>query len=268
MRDLRAVQEAAFLMPGVALKRAFTLLELMVVIVVVAILAGLLLPAFSKAKASMSRALSVHSLNQLSIAGHLYLTDNDNRFWPYEQPVPGGVQWWFGFETSASLRMPEGQRTCNYSKGPLGPFTMAADGIKTDPAFLQYSPRLKPKYKDGNYGYGYNVILSADANGNPHNALQVTSPVNMVVFATCAQVNTFQAPASPTKPMVEEFYMISDTQVTAHFRHGTDALAAFLDGSVRPLSMQSDMQPGSQDMRLPSANIGRFNTSYLRQDGW
>jgi hypothetical protein len=32
--------------------------------------------------------------------------------------------------------------------------------------------------------------------------------------------------------------------------------------------MASDMLPGSQDKRLLSANIGRFNTIYLKPDGW
>jgi prepilin-type processing-associated H-X9-DG protein len=69
--------------------------------------------------------------------------------------------------------------------------------------------------------------------------------------------------------MIEEFYMINTTAVTAHFRHGgRQALAAFLDGSVRALSMDTDMQPGSQDMRIPSANIGMFNAGYLTQPGW
>jgi hypothetical protein len=81
-------------------------------------------------------------------------------------------------------------------------------------------------------------------------------------------VNTFESPASPNNPMIEEFYLINDTQVTAHFRHGRHALAAFLDGSVRALSMDTDMQPGSQDMRIPSADIGILNTSYVRQAGW
>ena len=164
--------------------------------------------------------------------------------------------------------MPEGKRTCDYSKGPLGPYAIASGGIKTDPAFLQYSPRLKPKYKDGNYGYGYNILLVADSTGRPRNALQVDAPSQTIVFATCAQVNAFQAPASSKKPMIEEFYMISDTQTTAHFRHGRDALAAFLDGSVRALSMDAAMRPGSQDKRIPTANIGMFNSSYVRQAGW
>jgi prepilin-type N-terminal cleavage/methylation domain-containing protein/prepilin-type processing-associated H-X9-DG protein len=256
---------------ALSMKRAFTLIELLVVVAVVAILISLSLPVIAKVKIATSRAISAHSLSQLSTAGRLYLSDHNNQLWPFEQPTTAGTQWWYGFETWQSQGMPEGQRTCDYSQGPLGPYVIASGGIKTDPAFLQYSPRLKPKYQDGNYGYGYNTVLAADSSGNPRNALEVALPSEMIVFATCAQVNTFEAPASPNNPMIEEFYMINDStnMATAHFRHGGgDALAAFLDGSVRTLNMATDMQPGSQDMRIPSANIGRFNPSYIRQAGW
>jgi prepilin-type N-terminal cleavage/methylation domain-containing protein len=249
-------------------KKAFTLLELLVVIAIIAILSGLLMAAVSRAKMASARAISAHSLSELIAGGHFYLKDNDNLFWPYRQNVSGGIQWWFGFESSASAGMKEGKRTCDYSRGPLGPYASASGGIKTDPAFLAFSPRLKPKYQNGNYGYGYNVALVADSTGAPRNAMSVEDPSQMIVFATCAQVNTFQAPASGKKPMVEEFYLLDPTQKTMHFRHGRDALAAFLDGSVRPLSMDQDMQPGSQDIRMPSANIGIIKSSYLKQDGW
>jgi prepilin-type N-terminal cleavage/methylation domain-containing protein len=249
-------------------KKAFTLLELLVVIAIIATLTGLSLAAYSKVKVASARAVSVHSLGQMIAGGQAYLTDNDNAFWPYEQVVTGGAMWWFGFETTASLRMAEGTRTVDYSKGPLGPYASASGGIKTDPAFLQYAPRLKPKYQNGNFGYGYNTVLAPDVSGKPRLASQVSAPGQIIVFATCAQVNTFQAPATAKNPMVEEFYQIDPTQTTAHFRHGHAALAAFLDGSVRSLSMATDMLPGSQDKRILSANIGRFNTIYLKPDGW
>ncbi len=250
------------------MKKAFTLIELLVVIAIIAILGSLMMAVSSRAKVASARAISAHSLSQLIAAGHLYLKDNDNAFWPYRQSVSGGVQWWFGFETTASSKMAEGRRTCDYSKGPLGPYAVAGGGVQTDPALAEFRPKLKPKYQNGNYGYGYNVALVADAAGAPRNALSVEEPSQMIVFATCAQVNTFQAPASAKKPMVEEFYLLDPTQKTVHFRHGRDALAAFLDGSVRPLSMDQDMQPGSLDMRMPSANIGMINSGYLKQAGW
>jgi prepilin-type N-terminal cleavage/methylation domain-containing protein len=250
------------------MKRGFTLIELLVVVAIMCILIAISLPVMAMVRVASARVISTHSLSQLMVGGRSYLTENNNAFWPYESVTATGVQWWYGFETWQSLGLPEGQRTADYSKGPLGPYVMASGGVKTDPALARYSPHLKPKYQDGNYGYGYNTVLAADSAGKPRNALQVTSPAQMIVFATCAQVNTFQPPATPDNPMVEEFYMISDTEVTAHFRHGRCALAAFLDGSVRELTMANDMQPGSQDLRLPSANIGLFNTSYVRQADW
>jgi len=250
------------------MKRAFTLIELLVSVSIIAILLGILMPVVSAVKVSSAQAISARSLNQLIIAGRLYLTDHSNMLWPYEQRTAAGMQYWFGFETWQSNGMPEGQRTCDYSQGPLGPYSTTAGGVKTDPALSQYGALLKPKYQNGNYGYGYNTILAADSSGHPRNAMQVKLPSQMIVFATSAQVNTWVYPATPANPMIEEFYIIDDTEQTAHFRHGGNALAAFLDGNVRSLSMATDMQPGSQNMTFPSANIGTFNSTYIRQAGW
>ncbi len=243
-------------------RAAFTLVELLVVVAVVVVLAAIALPVYSAARAASSKAVGAHSLHVLAVAGQLYLNDNNQQFWPYSQyPVDGGTQWWFGWESNASrFGTAEGERTLDYSRGPLGPYAAASGGVKTDPALAMYRPQLKPKYKNGNYGYGYNTLLVGQ------NATRFSRLGEVVMFATSAQVNTFQAPASGSHPMVEEFYMIDNTQTTVHFRDGGLAMAVCLDGGLRELPMD----PTTRDQRMPSANIGRFapvgSKKYLAED--
>src|SRR5690349_1399985 len=58
---------------------AFTLVELLVVIGVIAVLIGLLLPSLSKARKSSERTRCLSNLHQISVAYQLYLHDSRQR---------------------------------------------------------------------------------------------------------------------------------------------------------------------------------------------
>lgn len=239
----------------------YTLLEMLICVGVLGILFAVVATAGWKAYESSALGISTANIRQLSAGAQAYLTENDHHFWPFcEKRVgpdggPGsGTRWWFGLEREPGRS--EGDRDFDPSRGPLGAFVPKA--LRPDPSLALHGTTLKPKFRQGYLGVGYNAVLAggwlATKRTSPMSYWELPHPGRVVVFATCAQVNTFQGGASAGNPKIEDFYGFDEREVTIHFRHGGAALVAYADGSGGFLPIDES----TRDSRLPTANIGRF----------
>jgi len=236
---------------------AFTLIEVLVVAAIIGLLAALLLPTLVHTKLTAQRADCVCNLRELGLGTELYLGDNAGFAFRKNAPaIAAGQQWWFGWLGSGA----EGQRAFDLTTGVLFPY-LHGTGTRLCPSFDYTSPLFKLKGTNVIFSYGCNSYFFAGPNQTPVAASSLRHPADTVFFADAAEVNNFQAPASASHPMFEEFYYV-DTNTAypnGHFRHDQMANVIVADG-------HADLEkpvPGSLDPRVPSQFIGRLRPEIL-----
>jgi prepilin-type N-terminal cleavage/methylation domain-containing protein/prepilin-type processing-associated H-X9-DG protein len=244
--------------------RAFTLVELLVVVSIIAMLLAVILPALGMARSQAKRVVCSSNLNQLGLAFSMYLNDYGRKVFPlaqYGKDDGGqfGIFWYYGFEPASSSTLPEGSRPLFRKYAKLYPYIKQYDSVEICPAFPYGSGQYKPKYNTKWMTYGINCKLSADLREPDRKVVnfdKYTGTVsNVLIFTDSAQVNTFQSPASPANPMFEEWHYVEPLGASfVHFRHNLRANILFGDGHIS----SAKSEEGSFDRKLPQLNIGRF----------
>ena len=136
----------------------FTLVELLVVIAIIAMLAALLLPVLSRAKASAQQTDCLSNLRQISLGIHLYAGDNGDTL-PAAPNVTGG-----GTETNhAAIFYKRLMKNYVGLQGASSPqdrvFACPADTFYYDFPSLAYEARSLHDQFDSDYSsYGFNGV--------------------------------------------------------------------------------------------------------------
>ncbi|MEW6303690.1 MAG: DUF1559 domain-containing protein [Verrucomicrobiota bacterium] len=165
-------------------QQAFTLVEMLVVIAILAILASLLLPALARAKDKGRQAFCQNSLRQVGLAFQLYHGDYDDQF-----PAPGSKQrygpqpedwiWWQygrGVSNSSIAKFVSGFNpklfTCPSDREAQD---LQAQGSITNEPY-RYSYALTSYDLQGEQNLGMSTIITQDRKIYPFRARSVIRP--------------------------------------------------------------------------------------------
>ena len=233
-------------------KRAFTLVELLVVLGIIAVLTAILLPALSGAREAAKQTACASNLRQLATASLTYATENQG-FWPpahFDFLTQNRHRWHGTRASSADPFEPVG--------GPLDTYLTKGEsrGIRRCPAFEPTG--LGFEASAGGYGYNASYLGSSDADppftpaqiaamtvaeqelriGNvPAKLSQIRRPSDKLAFADAAiatgdgliEYSFAEPPKSTDGPGGYE------SSPSLHFRHGRSpgrANVAWADGHV------------------------------------
>jgi prepilin-type N-terminal cleavage/methylation domain-containing protein len=142
------------------MRRAFTLIEVLVVVGVIALLVATLLPSLAQAREQGRRAACLGNLRQLGIATEMYLGQNHDFFWRYFEDIesPYGRKWWFGFEPDGPA-FSQAYRPLQKRQGILARQLRSTDDGLQCPSFPYDAGHYFPKFAARSASYGFNLLL-------------------------------------------------------------------------------------------------------------
>ena len=214
--------------------RAFTLLELLVVLAIVAILAALLLPAFRSAKLQSYSVRSSQNLRQLVAANIAYAADQG--FYAPADNKQNNRRWSAGRAASGGSFDP--------AKGYLAPYLGNTGAVLACPLFTEMLHGAQ-SFEEGTGGYGYNATYiggtpagTYNADGTRHSATpaQVVRPAVTLMFATTALA---RADGVQEYPFAEPPFWVTASGLgsgrpspSVHFRFRGKAIIGWCDGHI------------------------------------
>ncbi|MEO8350404.1 MAG: prepilin-type N-terminal cleavage/methylation domain-containing protein [Chthoniobacteraceae bacterium] len=210
-------------------KAAFTLLELTIAVLIVAVLTALMLSATQVARARGDASRCVTNLRQLATANLAYAADNESRYVPAQDQT--NTIRWHGVRHATWARF-------DPTKGPLAPYLGQNRRVKICPA-LERVLTGADTFEDGTGGYGYNATYIGGTPRDPFTpelTVKVIRPSGTLMFADCAfprdkglQEYAF---AEPWQWVDYAGRLRGSLAPSVHFRHAGRAHIAWCDGHV------------------------------------
>ncbi len=254
------------------IRRAFTLVETLVAVAVIATLIGVLVPTLGAARASTRNALCMSNARQLSAANASYSVDHDGRSVPAASRFQQmNLQRWHGERDELGQMF-------DPTRGALTPYLGSAatsEGVRACPEFAPTLRALRESgagFESGAGGYGYNSsfvgsdrvgasedrwVLRTDETGARRERFR--RPAETIEFGDAA----FAGDAglieySFLEPSVWPDYPDYRPDPSMHFRHKGRANVSWLDGHASSHERTSTNWSGLYLTDPETLNIGWF----------
>ena len=219
--------------------RAFSLVELLVCIAILAMLMGILLPSLRSAREQARAAVCASNVRQIALANELYAEDNEYSYCPGAARFKlGNLDRWHGTRVNPSQPFVG-------SGGPLVPYLGLEGKIRVCPTWRPELPEDDPGAFERNCGgYGYNLAFvgrrlarlssrfhRVDTDLLGVQTSHVSRPAATLMFADSAFAADKLIEYSFAEP---RFFPTTDTRAdpSVHFRHNGGANVAWCDGHV------------------------------------
>lgn len=193
--------------------KAFTLVELLVVIAIIAMLAAMLSPALSAARKSAKQMSCMNNLKQLGLAFTMYLNDNEGCFPPWT------ASWWDGGAKGWDWKLSE-----LYFNG------------KDNMFYCPANKRLMADWWSTDYGYNYfNIGGSYRCGGSWYTSAtsaQIANPAQTILLVDGKD----QDVPGRGYCVVYDYNGLAAGGGRAEVRHGANVNVCWADGHVSSVS--------------------------------
>lgn len=238
-------------------RRAFTLIEAMVVVAVIALLTGVLLPTIGGAREAARGAKCAAHIRQLSVANAAFAIDHSGRSAPAAADFRDNLKRWHGERASTG-------EPFDPARGPLTRYLGSAassEGVRACPTFEPALHALQESgagFEAGAGGYGYNgAFVGAQRTERMPGRWTVkddTVGARRDRFRRPAETIEFSDAAfasddglieySFVEPSVHPHAPAARPDPSMHFRHRGHATVAWLDGHVSRHARESTAWSG------------------------
>lgn len=252
-------------------RKAFTLVELLVVTAIVALLMSILVPALASARSGARKLVCKSNLRQILLANIGYAAESDGFYVAAGSDLHqnfGGLHRWHGVRDTKG-------KSFEPRRGPLVDYL--ADGeIKECPERVDFSESddWNANFERGAGGYGYNITYigsrlwvsgDTDAYARTARATEVAKPAQTLMFADTAMSNdgiSYIQDSFVWQPfIVYAGKTIVGTYMSPsiHFRHKDRANTGWVDGHVEDRIMGDMEKVNVYGVDSAAMNLGWFD---------